>query len=71
MRAFYTDPSGFTASLCKHLYRESTHLIVRSPEGHTMHTHWYDTWQDALDVLRSMLPGAVNDLTHKPIDWKY
>jgi hypothetical protein len=49
------------------MYRESTHLIVRSPEGHTLHTWWYDTWQDAVDALREMMPGAVNDLTHQPL----
>ena len=67
MRAFYTHHTGFTADLCKHLYRESTHLTVRSPEGHVMYTHWHDTWDSAIDMLRSMLPGAVNDLTHETI----
>ena len=67
MRAFYTDHIGFTVSLCKHLYKEYTHLIVRSPEGHTLYTHWHDTWEDAISTLRYMLPGAVNDLTHEAI----
>ena len=67
MRAFYTAPDGRTASLCKHLYKEQTHLIIRSPEGHTLHTCWYYTWQEAVDALRDMMPDAVNDLTHKPL----
>lgn len=68
MRAFYTDPAtGFTADLCKHLYRESTHLTVRNPEGHCIYTHWHATWDEAIDALRKMLPGAVNDLTHQPL----
>jgi len=67
MRAFYTDLLGFTADLCKHLCRDSTRLIVRSPEGHCIYTHWHSTWQEALDTLRYMLPGAVNDLTHQPL----
>jgi len=67
MRSFYTAPDGRTADLCKHMHRESTHLIVRSPEGHTLHTWWYDTWQDAVDALREMMPCAVNDLTHQPL----
>jgi len=67
MRSFYTDHLGFTADLCKHLYRESTRLTVRAPEGNTIHLQWYDTWNDALDALRFMLPGATNDLTHEAI----
>ena len=67
MRAFYTDHLGFTADLCKHLYKESTHLTVRDPEGHCIYTHWHDTWDNALDTLRYMLPCAVNDLTHQPL----
>lgn len=67
MRSFYTDARGFTADLCRHICRESTRLIVRDPEGHRLHTHWYDTWDDAISALRSMLPGAVNDMTHEPL----
>ena len=67
MRSFYTDRSGFTADLCKHMCRESTHLTVRSPEGHCIYTHWHASWEEALDTLRSMLPDAVNDLTHQPL----
>lgn len=67
MRSFYTAPDGRTASLCKHLYKEETHLIVRSPEGHTLYTWWYDTWQDATNALLKMMPGAINDLTHQPL----
>lgn len=67
MRSFFTDPLGFTADLFKHLYRERTHLTVRDPEGHCIYTHWHESWETALDTLRYMLPGAVNDLTHKPI----
>lgn len=67
MRAFYTDHIGFTASLCKHLYLESTRLTVHNPEGHCIYTHWHASWEEALDTLRYMLPGAVNDLTHEAI----
>ena len=49
------------------MYRESTHLTVRSPEGHCIYTHWHASWEEALDTLRSMLPDAVNDLTHQPL----
>lgn len=67
MRSFYTDHLGFTADLCKHLCKESTRLTVRNPEGHCIYTHWHSTWQEALNTLRFMLPGAVNDLTHQPL----
>lgn len=68
MRAFYTDPSGFTADLCKHLYKDNTRLTVRDSYGRTTYTHWHLSWDDAIAALREMLPGCVNDLTHKPID---
>lgn len=67
MRAFYTDPLGFTANLCKHLYKDSTHLIVRAPEGNCIYTHWHASWEEAIDTLRYMLPECVNDLTHMHI----
>lgn len=67
MRSFYTHHNGFTADLCKHLYKETTHLIVRDPEGRTVYTHWHESWEAALDMLRYILPGAVNDMTHKPL----
>ena len=67
MRAFYTDHTGFTADLCKHLHKDNTHLTVRTPEGHVIYTHWHSTWEDAIETLKYMLPGAVNDLTHQPL----
>jgi len=67
MRAFYTAPDGWTASLCKHLCKDQTHLIIRDAEGHTMHTWWYETWNSAVYALSLMIPGCVNDLTHQPL----
>lgn len=67
MRAFYTNHLGFTADLCLMLNGSSTRLTVRTPEGATIHRDYYQTWEAALDRLRYMLPGCVNDLTHQPL----
>lgn len=67
MRAFYTTPSGFTADLCLMTNRHSTRITVRNPERHVIHCDYYPTWGAAIETLKSMLPDAVNDITHHPI----
>jgi len=67
MRAWYTDHLGFTASLCLMTNGHSTRVTVKDPEGHCIHIDYYPTWNTAVNTLRFMLPGAINDLTHKPI----
>lgn len=67
MRSFYTDPLGYTADICLMANRSAARVIVRSPEGVTVHTSNHPTWDAAVAALRFMLPRAVNNLTHRPI----
>lgn len=67
MRAFYTDHLGFTADLCLMTNGHSTRITVRNPERHVIHRDYYPTWGAAIETLKFMLPGAVNDMTHQPI----
>lgn len=67
MRSFYTDPLGYTADICLMTNRSSARVIVRSPEGSTIYTGLYQSWNEAVRSLRFMLPHAVNDLTRRPI----
>lgn len=68
MRAFYTHPvTGFTADLCLMTNGHSTRITVRNTEGHIIHRDYYKTWKVAIKMLKYMLPGAVNDLTHEPL----
>lgn len=67
MRAFYTDPIGFTADVCLMTNGRSARVTVRSPEGSVIHTGYYPTWGIAVATIRYMLPDSTNDLTHQPI----
>lgn len=65
MRAWYHTKLGFSANLCQLLYRESTRLIVYSPEHTPLHFEVYPTWEAAIDALKSMAHGEgwISDLT--------
>ena len=67
MRSFYTDHLGFTADLCKLIDGVYTRLTVRSPSGNAFIREIYPTWDDALDVLRSISDSWTNDLTHQSL----
>lgn len=67
MRAWYHDKLGFTADLCQTLNRESTRLIVHSPEHTILHTKVYPTWQDAINALLNMGEEWISDLTGKAL----
>lgn len=67
MRAWYHTPLGFSADLCQMLGRESTRLIVHSPEHTTLHFNVYPTWQAAIDALMTMGDGWISDLTGKAL----
>lgn len=65
MRAWYHTKLGFSANLCQLLYRESTRLIVSSPEQTPLHFEVYQTWEAAVDALKSIAHGEewISDLT--------
>ena len=63
MRAWYHTKLGFTADLCMLLNRESTRVIIRSPEHTTIFVQVYSTWSAALEALKELGYGWVNDLT--------
>ena len=69
MRAWYHTKLGFSANLCQMLYRESTRLIVSSPEHTPLHFEVYPTWQSAVDALKSIAVGEgwISDLTGEPL----
>jgi len=67
MRAFYTAPSGFTADLCLYLNRKTTRLTVREPSGNDILRQDYPSWDAAIDALRNIGSGWINDLTHQPL----
>lgn len=67
MRAWYHTKFGFTADLCMLLNRESTRVIIRSPEHTTMFTKVYATWEAAVEALKELGYGWINDLTGKAL----
>ena len=69
MRAFFTNRLGFKADLCLMVNGHSTRVTVRMPEGPVMFCQYYDTWDEALEALRSLTTTQwVNDMTHEIIE---
>ena len=67
MRAWYHNKLGFSADLCQLLHRESTRLIVHSPEHALLHFEVYPTWEAAITALLNMGEGWISDLTGKAL----
>lgn len=67
MRAWYHNKLGFSADLCQMLYKESTRLIVHSPEHALLHSKVYPTWEAAVTALLNMGEGWISDMTGKAL----
>jgi hypothetical protein len=67
MRAFYTHRTGFTADLCLMLNRCETRLTVRDAAGDLVLRQYYPSWDAAIDALRAVGTGWINDITHETL----
>lgn len=67
MRSFYTDINGSTADLCLMLNRCETRLTVRDAAGGLVLRQYYPSWDAAIDALRAVGTGWINDITRETI----